>query len=92
MSKTLDKLTTANFEMFTTGGNGACRTATKKLVDLILSNKRVSKEQIERLKNEALEKIGVKHKEVGDTEPPQHMNHYINMALKEAGYGFEIQW
>ena len=82
-----------NYEMFSSAGSRACQSLVNSISKKILGPKHVTKEQIQELYNKGREKIALKHGEVFDTEPRWHIARRINIALKQADYGFKInEW
>ena len=88
-TKTMSK-ETRDYEMFTPAGNRACDSLVKKIEKKIFGTKRVTKDQILSLASAGVKKIIEKHYEVDDSEPPYHISFFINKALKQTGYAFEI--
>ena len=80
------------FEMFTAAGNKKAQSIARAAIRKIFGQKRVTKEEIVSLVSNKLNETYLKgkHKEIWDTEPPYHISYYINMALEEANYDFEI--
>jgi hypothetical protein len=81
-----------DFEMFTAAGNRKCQAITKRLIKKVFGSKRVSKEEIQDLAGKLIAKayLNKKTSEILDSEPPYHIKHYLNQALKLAGYGFSF--
>ena len=79
-----------NYEMFTQAGNKACEGLVKRTERKINGKQRVTQEEITDYLQEGIKKIAGKHEEIYDSEPPYHIAFYVNKALKEAGYSFEI--
>tara|TARA_R110000851_G_scaffold40123_4_gene101412 strand:- start:459 stop:800 length:342 start_codon:yes stop_codon:yes gene_type:complete len=81
-----------SYEMFSKGGDNKCHSITQSAIRKIAGQKRVTKEEILGLVSDKLNDTyrKGKHKEVWDSEPPRHIAHYINQALRAADYGFEI--
>lgn len=88
-SEKFSKLDTT-FEMFTKAGDNAMRRATLKIIKKIEGKTRVTAQEVEQLAKAALMKVAEKHSECYDSEPPYHMEYYINKALEAVGYGFEV--
>lgn len=78
------------YEMFTPAGDRACESMVKSIKKKILGKTRLTKEDIEKIYNEGLDKVEAKHPEVHDTEPRWHIAKEISKALEEAGYRFYI--
>ena len=79
-----------SYEMFTPAGDRACESMVKAARKKILGKKRLTKDDVQKLYDEGRKKISAKYPEVYDTEPRGHIAHRISLALKEAGYGFEL--
>jgi hypothetical protein len=77
-----------NYEMYTSSGEKACQKLVDKISGLILSEKRVSGEEIQKILEAESAKIAKTHREIYDTEPRQEISRQVNKALKKAGYAF----
>jgi hypothetical protein len=82
------QVTIVNYEMYTSSGEKACQKLVDKISGLILSDKRVSGDEIQQMLGEESTKIAKTHREIYDTEPRGEIARQINKALKKAGYGF----
>lgn len=78
------------FEMFTKAGDNKCHSIVKKALRKIFSAKRVTQDEIEQLVQAECQKAEVKYPEIYDSEPPYHIQFYINKGLVNAGYGFKV--
>lgn len=78
------------FEMYTPAGDKACDKMVKSIEKKILGSKRLTKEEVLEIIKTKMKKVNTKHPEIHDTEPEYHITNYVNKALTEAGYGFEI--
>ena len=78
------------YEMYSYKGEKACQQMVDSINALILSNQRVTKQQIQELYDNGQKTISKQHPEVYDTEPRGHIASQISKTLKEAGYGFYI--
>lgn len=81
---------TTNYEMFSPAGERACQSLVNSISKKILGNKRLTRDELQKLYDDGREKISEKHEEVFDTEPRWKIAWGINKALKEADYGFRI--
>lgn len=73
-----------NFEMFSQQGNRKCNTLVKNISKKILKSKKFyTNEEIEGWIREGMDKISVKHGEVWDTEPRNHIVARINKVVQE---------
>lgn len=79
-----------SFEMFSKGGNNACKSLTKKIFKKIGGKYRLTEEQVTEMISSECKKIEKKYPEVYDTEPGYHIAHLVNQKLKEVGYCFEV--
>ena len=77
-----------NYEMYTSSGGKACQKLVDKISGLILSEKRVSGEEIGKMLELESAKVAKTHREIYDTEPRQEIARQVNKALKKAGYSF----
>lgn len=77
------KTTKMSFEMYTPAGDKACQTQLNKIVKFIKNGKGVTPESINKMYNDAIEKISIKHREVRDTEPEWHLKYKIKKELKQ---------
>lgn len=75
-----------SFEMYTPAGDKACQTQLNKIVKFIEDGKGITPEVIKTMYDHAMWKIGVKHREVFDTEPEWHLKDRIKKALTENYY------
>jgi hypothetical protein len=82
------QVTVVNYEMYTTSGEKACQKLVDKISGLILSEKRVSGEEIQKMLELESAKVAKTHREIYDTEPRQEIARQVNKALKKAGYVF----
>ena len=80
------------FEMFSPAGERACQTLVEKINKKIMSQRRVTSAEVLELVQVGMRKIAVKHDEVHDTEPRAHIAHHVSKALREAGYGFYLNY
>lgn len=78
--------------MFTKAGDKACDGLVRRAKRKILGKKRVTEDEMYRFAYAGMRKIAEKHPEVDDTEPRYHISRGINTCLKDAGYGFRIQF
>lgn len=73
-----------DFEMFSQQGNRKCNTLVKNISKKILKSKKYfTNEEIEGWIREGMNKISVKHGEVWDTEPRNHIVERINKVVRE---------
>jgi hypothetical protein len=79
-----------NFEMYTTSGERACRSAVKRIFNKIGGDKRMTEEEVVALCSEEIKKVSVKHPEVNDTEPEGHIAQLVSEKCAEVGYSFRI--
>jgi hypothetical protein len=82
------QVTIVNYEMYTSSGEKACQKLVDKVSSLILSDKRVSGDEIQQMLEEESAKVAKTHREIYDTEPRQEIARQVNKALKKAGYSF----
>ena len=82
------QVTIVNYEMYTSSGEKACQKLVDKISGLILSEKRVSGEEIQKILEAESAKVAKTHREIYDTEPRQEIARQVNKALKKAGYAF----
>ena len=75
-----------DYEMFSKSGNNACQSLVNRITKKINGTKRVTADEIETLVKEGMEKIAIKHPEVGDSEPGYHIRGRVDKAMREAGY------
>ena len=74
------------YEMYTPAGDRACDSLVKRVTKKIQGTKRVTAREIEDLVDKGMDKIAVKHPEVGDTEPRWHIREYVNKAMVDNFY------
>ena len=74
------------YEMFTPAGERACDSLVKRVTKKIQGTKRVTAKEIEDMVDKGMDKIAVKHPEVGDTEPRWHIRDYVDKAMADNGY------
>lgn len=73
-----------NFEMFSQQGNRKCNTLVKNISKKILTSKKYyTNEEIGSWIREGMDKIKVKHGEVWDTEPRNHILEQIEKVIQE---------
>jgi hypothetical protein len=84
------QVTIVNYEMYTSSGEKACQKLVDKISGLILSEKRVSGEEIQKMLELESAKVAKTHREIYDTEPRQEIARQVNKALKKAGYAFHF--
>jgi superfamily II RNA helicase len=82
------QVTIVNYEMYTSSGEKACQKLVDKVSSLILSEKRVSGEEIQKILEAESAKVAKTHREIYDTEPRQEISRQVNRALRKAGYSF----
>ena len=82
------QVTIVNYEMYTSSGEKACQKLVDKISGLILGEKRVSGEEIQKILEAESAKVAKTHREIYDTEPRQEIARQVNKALKKAGYAF----
>ena len=75
-----------SFEMYTKAGDSACQKQLNKIVEFIEAGKGVTPEVIKTMFDHAMLKIGVKHREVFDTEPEWHLKDRIKKCLDKNFY------
>ena len=78
------------FEMFSKAGDKACANLVKKITKRICGNMKVTRDEIEEMIEVGMKKISEKHGEVYDSEPPYHIQCYVNNCLKSEGYSFRL--
>lgn len=78
------------YEMFSAAGNAAIHGIIKKTMRKVYGKKKVTQSELEAYIGGELKRVSVKHGEAWDTEPPIHIEWWVNKALKEVGYGFEV--
>jgi hypothetical protein len=74
------------YEMYTPAGDRACDALVKRITKKIQGKKRVTAKQIFEMVEKGMEKIGVKHPEVDDTEPRWHIKDYVDKAMVDNDY------
>ena len=74
------------YEMFNEAGERACDSLVKRVTKKIQGTKRVTAQEIEDMVEKGMDKIGVKHPEVYDTNPRYHIRSYIDKALVDNFY------
>ena len=74
------------YEMYTAAGERACDALVKRVTKKINGIKRVTAKEIEDMVEKGMEKIGVKHPEVDDTEPRYHIRDYVDKAMIDNFY------
>lgn len=79
-----------NYEMFSKAGERACQSLVNKITKKIFGNTRVTEDIIEKMIDIGMDKISIKHSEVGDSEPRWHIRYEVNKALEENFYSFTI--
>ena len=79
-----------DYEMFSLSGNKGVQKLLEKVIDIIYSDKRVTLKELQGLLPQEMLSVSKKHPEVYDTEPQNHIEEWINKALKEVGYSFGI--
>ena len=72
--------------MFSLRGEKACQKLVDSITKKIQGTKRVTGAEIEKLVDDGMNKIAVKHGEVWDTEPRYHITRAVDKALADAGY------
>ena len=88
-----------NFEMFTKQGNAKCKGIVKKALRKIYGKNHLKHEPFEAYVKSLIDDVskieskdgGDVYGEIWDSEPPYHIQHYINRALKEQEYSFTIE-
>lgn len=79
-----------SYEMFTKSGDKACQSLVNKMEKKIKGTKRITEDEINRLLEEGVNKIRIKHGEVRDTEPTYHIRKQVEKFCEEVGYDYEI--
>ena len=78
------------FEMFTKRGERACKTAVKKLFTKVEGKRKLDEKKMQDFFEKVMASVSVKHPEVWDTEPREHIKDLTNLALEMNGYNFEL--
>lgn len=79
-----------SFEMFSKGGNDACKTLVKRVFKKIEGKYRLTQEDVTNIISDGCKKIQKKYPEVYDTEPGWHIKELVNKKLEEVGYNYEV--
>ena len=79
-----------SYEMFTPAGDRACESMVKSARKKILGKTRLTKEALQKIYDDGMDKVEAKYPEVFDTEPRGHIAHQFSKALKEAGYMYRF--
>ncbi len=85
-----EKINTHCFEMFSKGGDNACRKLVKKVFKKIEGKYRVTEDEITQMIALECKVVQSKYPEIYDTEPGGHIQYLVNEKLKEMGYCFEV--
>lgn len=79
-----------DFEMFSKAGNKKAQTITRQLIKKVFGKKRITKEELLQVAGEKLAKAyqDKRYDEILDSEPPYHIQRYVEKALEIVGYDF----
>ena len=82
-----------SFEMFTAAGDKKCQALTLACIKKVFGEKRITKEELQQFVGAKVKKLeqNEKFSEVFDSEPPQHIGHYIRKACEVVGYNFDFE-
>ena len=88
----LERIEKSGFQMFTETGNKKVRSITKAAVKKIHSKKRITEEELYDYVGKKVMKASLNEKygEILDSEPPGSICYWINHALSNVGYKFEL--
>jgi hypothetical protein len=79
-----------NFEMFTKGGNTACRNGVKRIFKKIRGKKRITEDELYEFVQSVINSIDKKHGEVWDTEPRGKIYRFTEKCCEQVGYKFNL--
>lgn len=85
-----NRLKNYGFEMFTKGGDTACRNGMTRIFKKIRGAKRITEDELKTYFKEVMTSIATKHREVWDTEPHYHMRKLTKLCCEQVGYNFNI--
>ena len=86
----LERIGKSGYEMFTKAGDKKVRSITKAAVKKVHSKRRITEQELYKYIGKKIMKASLKYEEILDSEPPSHICYWVNCALSDVGYKFNL--